>query len=527
MKNLKNNKGITLVALIITIIVMLILVGVTIKIIKDGGLIDVTKDATERYKTAAKEESEFDIDVSDIYGMTEEEKEAWDSGADDGVKADEDLFIWASKDPADGDLFGTIVGYNYSMLGQLTELKIPSRCVAIDGEYNYYHFEESSTSIPTKISNSTTNKKYVENITSVKIPKSVQKIRAAFPYFGLKSIDLPSSITYIGQDTFKDCTSLTTITVNGENITSSSNNIQYIAGGAFDSTGWFGTQPAGEIYIGKVLYKYKGEMPASYTCTVKDGTISIASHAFYNSTTGDSGSVSSNLDSLVAVNIPSSVCFIDSGAFYRCTNLETISGDLSNITYVGGNNFASAADSSISSGSWSSKWYTNQLDGEVYIGKVLYKYKGEIPTSYACTVKDGTRTISDYAFYSATSSNLTSVVMPNTVEVINPYAFYKCTSLAEVKMPDNIIHIGSFAFANCSSLTSIEFSENAFKECANDITDFDYIAGSIDHCSFVNCTALESVTIPDGVYVYINPSAFRYCHESLKAPSTLVAAPDI
>ena len=42
-ENLKNKKGITLIALIITIIVMLILVGVTVATISDGGLFQKAK----------------------------------------------------------------------------------------------------------------------------------------------------------------------------------------------------------------------------------------------------------------------------------------------------------------------------------------------------------------------------------------------------------------------------------------------------------------------------------------------------
>ena len=44
----KNEKGITLIALIITIIVMLILVGVTINVALDGGIFDKAKDATQK-----------------------------------------------------------------------------------------------------------------------------------------------------------------------------------------------------------------------------------------------------------------------------------------------------------------------------------------------------------------------------------------------------------------------------------------------------------------------------------------------
>ena len=39
----KENKGVTLIALAVTIIIMLILAGVTVKIATGGGIIDKTK----------------------------------------------------------------------------------------------------------------------------------------------------------------------------------------------------------------------------------------------------------------------------------------------------------------------------------------------------------------------------------------------------------------------------------------------------------------------------------------------------
>ena len=48
-KVLKNEKGITLLALIITIIVLLILAMVSIKLVKDGAIIQHAQSATSKY----------------------------------------------------------------------------------------------------------------------------------------------------------------------------------------------------------------------------------------------------------------------------------------------------------------------------------------------------------------------------------------------------------------------------------------------------------------------------------------------
>ena len=53
---MKGQKGITLVALVITIIVMLILVGVSITVALKGGLFDTAKQAKTEYETEATKE---------------------------------------------------------------------------------------------------------------------------------------------------------------------------------------------------------------------------------------------------------------------------------------------------------------------------------------------------------------------------------------------------------------------------------------------------------------------------------------
>ena len=78
---MKNKKGITLIALIITIIVMLILVGVTINIVLNGGLFDTTKDASaQKEKTLLYDQVVSAMNVTDngninVKGTYEDAKE--------------------------------------------------------------------------------------------------------------------------------------------------------------------------------------------------------------------------------------------------------------------------------------------------------------------------------------------------------------------------------------------------------------------------------------------------------------------
>ena len=122
-------------------------------------------------------------------------------------------------------------------------------------------------------------------------------------------------------------------------------------------------------------------------------------------------------------------------------------------------------------------WYNNQPDGVVYIGKVAYKFKGEMASSIAINIKKGTVSISPSAFQYC--SGLTSVTIPNSVTEIGESAFYGCTGLTSVTIPNSVTKIINSAFKRCAGLTSVTIG--------NSVTEIGYDA-------FNGCTALTSVT---------------------------------
>ena len=62
------------------------------------------------------------------------------------------------------------------------------------------------------------------------------------------------------------------------------------------------------------------------------------------------------------------------------------------------------------------KWYDNQPEGLVYTGKVLYAYKGTMPSDTKIKIKEGTIEVVSSAFYDC--SGLTSITIPNSVTSI-------------------------------------------------------------------------------------------------------------
>ena len=48
-----------------------------------------------------------------------------------------------------------------------------------------------------------------------------------------------------------------------------------------------------------------------------------------------------------------------------------------------------------------------------------------------------------------------SIIIPNTITVLEEGAFYQCGKLKHISLPDSVDVIGQAAFADCPSLTEI------------------------------------------------------------------------
>lgn len=190
------------------------------------------------------------------------------------------------------------------------------------------------------------------------------------------------------------------------------------------------------FYFGTVFCCWKGTVPANTVLDIKEGTTAVLAKALYN------------CSAVTDVTVPDSVKFIGYQAFDGTA------------------------------------WYNNLPDGPNYVGKVLLTCKNAVlPDGMDFKVKEGTVSIADYAFYK--NNLITSLTIPESVEIIGNHAFHRCESLNEVIFEDNsrLVQIGDYGFASCYSLTSIELPSGV------DTLNYAVFSGA----------ALESFTITENI----------------------------
>nr|WP_304007425.1 leucine-rich repeat protein [Ruminococcus bromii] len=178
---------------------------------------------------------------------------------------------------------------------------------------------------------------YSDSLTTVDL-KNVRIISSeAFWHCpSIQKITIPDTVTTICNMAFADCSNLTTVT-GGKNVkilenaafknctklTSIGNigqNLKKLGSIVFENTKWFENQKDGIVYLGKIAYCYKGNMPKNTTLTFKNGTYAVSSGFIseHNSTTHF------EQPNLVKVVLPKSCKFIGPEAFLNCTNLKSI-----------------------------------------------------------------------------------------------------------------------------------------------------------------------------------------------------------
>lgn len=246
-----------------------------------------------------------------------------------------------------------------------------------------------------------------KGITKVTVPNTVETIGgSAFRgCTALESVALGNGLKKLESSAFYNCTSLTSVT--------GINQLEYIGSSAFENTPWYNSLPNGLIYLGKVLYEYKGTMPDNTTISVKDGVKMISQSAF------------SSCKGLVGISIPQSIETIGSHPFSYCSNLTSITVASGNAKYDSRNN----------------------------CNAIIEKEKNILIAGCKnSTIPSTVTAIGHDAFY---GSGLTEIIIPNNIDSIANWAFENCSELKTVGIGKGVRVLGDCIFLGCSALQSI------------------------------------------------------------------------
>ena len=402
---IKQEEGITLIALVVTIVVLLILAGVSISLVlNNNGVISKAKDAkysTEKGQaqdevnlainylqiedatsTLTREDKrkiledelrkisadssvsisglgykithkKYDFFVDEDLNVSDSEKK-FDATEWDKKAAPEDIFVWKSDDPNNAD-YGVVIGYKKNV-DNYTILRFPSRCTKVtskrdiytSGVYDYTEDDEK------------TIRSYTKNILKVELPDTVKELGeeafsgdceyGSFNFSSLERIELSKNISKIEDSTFKLC-----------------NNLKYVK------------MPDNITEIGRNAFSGCGALES---ITIPEGVKKIGNGCFENCT------------NLQQINLPEGLETIDSWAFFACTNLQKI----------------------------------NLPEGLKKIGDICFEYCTSLQQ---INLPEGLESIGSYAFEN--TNNLSEIIIPESVKTIGEYAFDDWTEKQTIK----------------------------------------------------------------------------------------------
>ena len=355
----------------------------------------------------------------------------------------------------------------------------------------------------------------------------------------LTSLEIPSSVTSIGEDAFNGCTHLASITVSEDNTAyASQDGILYnkakteiisipkgitgtveIASGItsisdqmfYERYGLTSVVlPNGVTSIGVEAFYYCSNLTS---IEIPDSVTSIGVYAFYSckdltSVTFGNGLTSignfafQNCTSLTSIEIPDSGVAIGGSAFENCTSLAgvTIPDSVVSIGYEAFSNC-----DNLQFNEYENAKYLKSTTNDYF---ALMEIKDKNASSF--TFLSDTKIIAGGAFEDC--AKLTSVEIPEGIRSIEGSAFGKCTGLTSVVIPDTVSFISTFAFYSCWNLKDVTcptFALSCFEK--GELERVVFTSGdSLPDYALSSVSRLISVTIPKSV-TSIGAYAFQDC----------------
>lgn len=296
------------------------------------------------------------------------------------------------------------------------------------------------------------------NLEKVEFEEGITQIPTGiFGDTGLKEVEIPDTVTSIGERSFADCTKLEKIIF--------SEKIETINGRAF-----LGCSSLKSVSLPDSI--------TSMDTEIFSGCTSLSSVKLPNKRVNIMSSTFEGCTSLTEITLPDTVTTIQDHAFKNCTALKTIN------------------------------WSKSITDIQSYAFENC-----DALTKLA--IPNTVTNIGEGAFYEC--GGLSAIAVPNSVKTLGSRAFENCDDLAKVSISDSVTSMGEKAFYDCDALTDVKLGTgitqiptSCFEHC--DVLPsvvLPYRISKVGDNAFKNCVALTEITIPRAT-TSISTSAFSY-----------------
>ena len=475
MKKLKNKNGVTLIALAVTIIIMLILAGVTISTLtgNSGITTKASKAKNKSYLANIKEEYELYLsekrmdDEYDLDTLYANDKTIRYEGNEVGTgiaeicssikKGDEKKFeiikgkiYYVSQDknviPIAVELGFSINPYEITDGGVLKSSSMNLYLVDNDGHLDLSEYEGKIKTIEAGAFSKVEIESGITPLSSIVLPKGITTIGDdAFSYnTSLTSIKIPNTVTTIGKRAFRGCTNLTSIEI--------PDSVTYIGDYCF-----WNCNRLQKIKLSKKIQ------------TINQGLLEGCS-------------------SLTEIEIPEGVESIGYAAFRSCDKLTTITLPAS-LTYITGSaltRLSRLTEVKVADGNNSFKFENGMLlskDGKTMYMALLTLTEINVPNGVVSIIGDG-----------LSGSSATKIILPDTVSS----------------------NFGGAVFNGMNKLTTIELSGTS-----KNLKLVDGNLYSYDGKRFIKYMgSSKNFTVPEGVETLLN-GCITKSMTTLNLPSTL------